>query len=164
MADVGPSTLTAFQSCGTANARVLRFSLAPAQFDLLPLHVVLAGLCEGAPALGGGEGGAEVLGRDPRGESRCVPSGRGTRTRHRARNTPQLAIAAGVVVAALDLVEGVVLGRVVALVDAAADGQGLGDHALPDHVAGHLVLDAGPDLVAVAHAFGPGAGSWARCR
>ena len=40
----------------------------------------------------------------------------------------------------------------VAVVDAAADGQRLGEHALPHHVAGHLVLDAGPDLVAVQHA------------
>ncbi len=58
-------------------------------------------------------------------------------------------------VAALDLVPGVVLGRVVALVDAAADGQGFADHPLPGHVPRDLVLDAGPDLVAVPGRPGP---------
>ncbi len=67
-------------------------------------------------------------------------------------------------VAALNLVEGVMLGRVVALVDAPADSERLGNHAFTDHMAGHLILDARPDLILVANAgreiwaLGPRAG------
>ena len=73
-----------------------------------------------------------------------------------------------VVVATLDFVVWIVFGRVVALLDAVADGEGLVEHIFPDHVAGDLVLDARPYLVFVANTFcdvwglGPSAGEQAR--
>ena len=128
----------------------------------------VAALAESAPAAGRGEGGLEGLGRHPRREAEML---RGTVVLETAQRQED-AVAGhrpSVVVAALDLVPGVVFGRMVTLVDTAADGQGLGEHSFPGEMAGHLVLDAGPDLVAIEDrvvaqvlALRPGAGEQPR--
>ena len=118
--------------------------LAAEQFDLRSG----GGQTKLTPAGAGGERCAQVVlaeaGSERQRAGRCVVVGSGERDEHApAGQRP------GVVVAALGLVPRVAPVTVVPVADRPHEPQALLDETLVDEVAGHLVLDAGPHLVAV---------------